>query len=85
MAWCPHLRKSPAYATEFWVGGSVKARRVDGCGGGIAWADDLDVFACQNAAGAHLRNIHDPAKDVDAAGPPGDLPILKVGHSRRGR
>ena len=75
------LHHSPTYATELWVRGSLKAQKVEDCGGGIAWTNDPNVFACQNATGAHLRNIHEPAKDVNAAGPPSDLPIFKAGHS----
>jgi hypothetical protein len=39
------------------------------------------VFGCQNESGAHLRNLHDPQKNIGAAGPVSDLPILKVGNS----
>lgn len=76
-----HDPSSATYATEFWENGALKAHKIDGCGGGIAWTDDPDIFACQNASGAHLRNIHQPAKDIGAAGPASDLPILKAGHS----
>ena len=59
----------------------AKPLAVEDCGGGIAWTYNPDIFACQNATGAHLRNIRDPQKDIGAAGPVSDLPILKVGHS----
>ncbi|WP_419805305.1 WD40 repeat domain-containing protein [Terriglobus sp.] len=70
-----------SYALEYWVGSNPRGTRVPGCGGGIAWTDQPDIFGCQDTAGAHLRNIHDPTKDIGAAGPPSDLPILKVGNS----
>ena len=61
--------------------GSTRAVKIAGCGGSIAWSGTTDVFGCQNATGAHLRNVHDPDKDIGAAGPVSDLPILKVGNS----
>ena len=76
-----HGHGKPAYATEFWVGGSLKSQKIEGCGGGIAWTDDPNVLACQNATGAHLRNIHDSQKDIGSAGPVSDLPLLKIGNS----
>jgi hypothetical protein len=39
------------------------------------------VFGCQNDSGTHLRNIHDPQKNIGVAGPVSDLPILKAGGS----
>ena len=54
---------------------------MDGCGGAILWTDAPDLFACRDNTGEHLRNLQDPTRNVGAAGPPGDLPILKVGHS----
>ena len=47
---------------------------------GIRW-QNADTFACQNSTGAHLRSIRDPQKDIGAAGPVSELPILKVGNS----
>lgn len=68
-------------ALKYWMGSNFKPTQVDGCGGGMAWTDNPDVFGCQNASGAHLRNIHAATKDIGAPGPVSDLPILKVGNS----
>ena len=76
-----HGNGTPTYATEYWVGGALKSHKIPGCGGGIAWTDDPNVFGCQNETGAHLRDLRDPLKDIGAAGPVSDLPILKVGNS----
>jgi hypothetical protein len=73
--------RTATYATDLWISGSTRSVRIADCGGGIAWTEKPDVFACQNNTGAHLRNIHDPQKDIGVAGPPSDLPILKVGPS----
>ena len=73
--------KTTFHHTELWIGGALKALHIDGCGDGIAWTGTPDVFGCQNDTGAHLRNIHDPQKDIGAAGPAGALPILKVGNA----
>ena len=70
-----------AYRMSFWSAGSLKAQEIPGCGGGIAWTDDPNVFGCQNETGAHLRDLREPMKDLGAAGPVSDLPILKVGNS----
>jgi hypothetical protein len=76
-----HGHGTPSYATEFWLGSSPKSQKIDDCGGGIAWTYDPNVLACQNRTGAHLRNIHDPQKNIGPAGPVSDLPLLKVGNS----
>ena len=70
-----------SYALEYWVGSNPKGTRIEGCGGGIAWTDDPNLFGGQSADGAHLRNMNDPTKNIGAACPPSDLPILKVGSS----
>ena len=68
------------FITHVWApdGGSTV---LPGCGWHIAWAADSKLLACQNSTGAHLRNIRDPQKDIGAAGPVSDQPILKVGNS----
>lgn len=73
--------KTVFQATDMWIDGAVKPAKIIGCGGNIAWTGAPDVFACQNDSGSHLRNIHDPQKDIGSASPSGDLPILKVGNS----
>jgi len=73
--------KTTFIATDLWIDGALKPVHIDGCGNGIAWTGAPDVFGCQNDSGAHLRNIHDLQKDIGSAGPPGNLPILKVGNS----
>ena len=73
--------KTMVHATDLWIDGAVKAVHIDGCGDGIAWTNQPNLFGCQDASGAHLRDIHDPQKDIGAAGPPSDLPLLKVGNS----
>jgi hypothetical protein len=73
--------KTVFHATDLWINGATKAVHIDGCGDGIAWTGDPDVFGCQNDSGSHLRNMSDPQKDLGAAAPSGDLPILKVGNS----
>ena len=73
--------KTMVHATDFWINGALNAVHIEGCGDGIAWTNQPDVFGCQNDGGAHLRNIHDTQKDIGAAGPPSDLPLLKVGNS----
>ena len=57
------------------------AASIADCGSGIAWLADSQTIACQNSAGAHLRDVHHPTKDIGAAGPPSDLPVLKIGNS----
>ena len=69
------------YSTELWVAGALHPVKIEACGNHIAWSANPDIFACQNDTGAHLRNIHDPQKDIGVAGPVSDLPILKVGDS----
>jgi WD40 repeat protein len=73
--------KTLFHATDLWINGEIKAVHIDGCGDGIAWTGTPEVFGCQNESGAHLRNLHDPQKNIGAAGPVSDLPILKVGNS----
>jgi hypothetical protein len=73
--------KARSYVTDLWVNSAVKAIHVDGCGDGIAWTNAPDVFGCQDASGSHLRNMKAPQTDVGAAGPTGDLPLLKAGDS----
>ena len=54
---------------------------VKDCGGYFAWTYNPEVFACQSYTGTHLRNVHDPNKDIGTAGPISDLPFVKVGNS----
>ena len=75
------LLPSSRVLTEVWRAGQRRPLVVTDCGGGIAWTYNPDIFACQNSTGAHLRSIRDPQKDIGAAGPVSDLPILKVGNS----
>ncbi len=77
----PENGHGTTYGTDLWIAGAIKAVHVDGCGSDIAWTGSPDIFACQNDSGSHLRNIHDPQKDIGAAGPSASLPILKVGNS----
>lgn len=70
----------PKVATYIWLSAAAKPVDVQDCGGGVAW-QTKDVFACQNASGAHLRDALHPTKDIGSAGPVSSLPILKVGNS----
>jgi WD40 repeat protein len=73
--------KAVSYATDLWIDAATKAVHINGCGGGIAWTGQTDMFGCQNDSGSHLHNIFNPHKDIGAAAPSGDLPILKIGNS----
>lgn len=67
-----------------WIGSSLKPTQIPDCEAGVMWmagALSVDMFGCQNESGAHLRNIHDPLKNVGAAAPAGNLPLLRVGNS----
>ena len=75
------LRPGGKYSTSLWLPDSKAAITIGDCGAGIAWTYSPAVFACQNATGTHLRNVHDPQTDVGQAAPPSDLPVLKVGNS----
>lgn len=67
--------------TDLWINGALKPVHIESCGGQIAWTATPDLFACENNTGLHLRNLHDPEKDIGPAAPGGDLPVLKVGSS----
>jgi WD40 repeat protein len=73
--------KTTTYVTELWINGALRSVGIEGCGDEIAWTADPAVFGCQNDSGTHLRNIHDPQKNIGVAGPVSDLPILKAGGS----